>query len=251
MDNQLINLQETLYTSKNPTRSWLHCSRRDWIHEKIIKYKNIKNEINYSLEVGPGGGGYLPLLSEVSKFVMASDIEPVYIDNAQASLSQYTNISYLIDDITNTQLPEDKYDIILCTEVIEHIGDLRKTLLGLKKLLAPNGILILTTPQRYSPLEIMGKIAFLPGIIDIVKWIYQEPILPTEHISLVSEKSLRKHLIATGYKIIEVYKLGTYIPIIAEFTGTMGLKIEQVLEKVFQDSLFEMFLWTQCYILKK
>jgi len=52
---QLVELQETLYSSKNPTRRWLHCSRRDWIFKALKKYAYLSNQKS-ALEVGPGAG---------------------------------------------------------------------------------------------------------------------------------------------------------------------------------------------------
>jgi hypothetical protein len=34
-NSKLVALQQTLYNSKNPTRRWLHCLRRDWIIDTI------------------------------------------------------------------------------------------------------------------------------------------------------------------------------------------------------------------------
>ena len=73
-----------------------------------------------------------------------------------------------------------------CAEVIEHIADAHAALCGLEKLLKPGGTLILSTPQRYSPLELCAKIAFLPGFIQLVRLIYREPILETGHIKVLT-----------------------------------------------------------------
>jgi 2-polyprenyl-3-methyl-5-hydroxy-6-metoxy-1,4-benzoquinol methylase len=247
-DRQLVELQETLYTSRNPTRRWLHCSRRDWIISAIQRFAIGK--VSRSLEVGPGAGGYLGLLASVSQEVTASDIEMAYLEHAQKLTQQFPNLRCVVDDITNTQLGVHSFDLILCTEVVEHIEDGQSAIQGLKKLLKPDGVIVFSTPQPYSPIEVACKVAFFPVIIDLVRMIYREAILENGHINLMTEKKLKSIFNNVGIAIIEQYKVGLYLPLIAEFMGHAGLHIEQLLEKKIRDSIFDWMLWNQCYILR-
>lgn len=250
-NNPLAELQETLYTSKNPTRRWLHQSRRSWITEAINSVIPTNNKkLKHALEVGPGAGGYLPILKELADQVVAADIESAYLDYVKEKFSQETGVSYLVDDITDSTQPENSYELILCTEVIEHISDSQAALEGLHRLLKPDAILILSTPQRYSPLELAAKIAFLPGIIQIVRLIYGEAIIETGHINLLTENQLKKQLYDADFTIEKQYKCGFYIPLIAEFSGNLGLNIEKYIERIIRGSFLDNLLWTQCYILR-
>ena len=250
MNNQLVELQETLYTSKNPTRRWLHCSRRDWIHSTIKSINQSSNQLNQALEVGPGAGGYLPILQQEAKHVTASDIELDYLNYIKEKFKTEQCFHYITDDITNSNQQENSFDIILCTEVIEHIPNSQLALNELARLLKPQGRLILSTPQRYSPLELTAKIAFLPVIIQIVRFIYGEAIIETGHINLLTEKQLKEQLKNANLEIEKEYKCGFYIPFLAEFTGSLGLKIEQYLEKKLRGTYLDFLLWTQCYVLQ-
>lgn len=251
MNNQLVELQETLYTSKNPTRRWLHCIRRDWIINALHSVVFKTDKANRSaLEVGPGAGGYLPALKDIASKVVASDIEESYLEYIQSKFADDESISYVVDDITSTKIKPKSFDLILCTEVIEHIPDSQAALNSLHDLLKSDGKLILSTPQKYSPLELTAKIAFLPGIIQVVRLIYGEAIIETGHINLLTEKQLKNQLTNAGFIIEKEYKCGFYIPLIAEFMGGGGLKIEQWLENRIRGSIFDGLLWTQCYIVR-
>jgi len=249
-DKELVDLQETIYSSKNPTRRWIHNARKNWIMNALHQTISAIPEASV-LEVGPGSGCYLPTLSKLSKKAMASDIQRAYLNNAQHLLPQHDNLSLTVDDITTPKLEAAQFDVILCTEVIEHIPDSTAALKGMHKLLKPGGILILSTPQKYSPLEMAAKIAFLPGIIDIVRWIYKEPIIETGHINLLTESQLRKQINQANFSILEKAKTGVYIPVLAEFTGHTGLKIEKWLETTINNTAFDWALWTQYFILEK
>jgi len=247
-DQQLVDLQETLYTSRNPTRRWLHCSRRDWI---VAHIEAVGEPVPRALEVGPGAGGYLPVLAGVAREIVAADIEDAYLIQASKLATSIPALSCVRDDITATGLPASSFDLILCTEVIEHIENSEAALRGLHQLLASGGTLILSTPQRYSPLELCAKIAFLPGIIDLVRWVYREPIIETGHINLMTEGVLKNQIEAAGLVIQEEFKSGFYLPVIAEFFGETGLAVLKWFERKLRGSRMSGLLWTQYYILTK
>jgi SAM-dependent methyltransferase len=243
---ELVALQETLYTSSNATRRWLHCSRRDWIFEALRRYA--PSSPSRALEIGPGSGVYLPLMAKLFSEVVATDIEAAFLKHSEFLRQAHSNLTLEIDDITNSKLPAHSFDLILCTEVVEHITESSAAIAGMRRLLKPGGVLILSTPQRYSPLELTAKIAFLPGIIQIVRRIYAEPILETGHINLMTAGEVEHQLKNAGFSIFERFKTGMYLPIIAEFFGNTGLKLEKWLETHLRGTLADGVLWTQYYI---
>lgn len=246
---ELVDLQETLYTSSNPTRRWLHCSRRDWIVNALQRHASTSTDNPATaLEVGPGSGIYLPILCELFTEVSGVDIEPVYLDHARPLLKKYAHLSLKVDDITNSKLSPQSFDLILCTEVIEHIPDSKRALSEMHKLLKPGGALILSTPQRYSPLELAAKVAFLPGVIQLVRLIYGEAILDSGHINLMTETEVTKQLHNAGFTIERRHKTGLYLPLIAEFARNKGLQLEQSLEQKIRGGKLDWLLWTQYFV---
>ena len=248
-DQKLVELQGKLYASNNPTRRWLHCIRRDWIIDALHRYSSpVNREAGTALEVGPGSGIYLPVLAGLFKKVYGSDIKDAYLKHARSLLREVDNLYLVVDDIADSNLPEYSFDLILCTEVIEHIADSQAAIAQIRRLLKPGGVLVLSTPQRYSPLEMFAKVAFLPGIIQLVHLIYREPVLDSRHINLMTETQVTNQLKTTGFSIVEQHKSGLYLPLIAEFTGGLGLSLEQFVEKKLHRSALDWLLWTQYYV---
>lgn len=245
-DADLVALQETLYTSSNATRRWLHCTRRDWIFESLRRCA--LPTYTRALEVGPGSGVYLPVLAKLFAEVFATDIEAAFLKHSMPLLESHPNIHLVADDITASILPPQSFDLILCTEVVEHIENSFEAIVGMKRLLKPGGVLVLSTPQRYSPLELAAKIAFLPGIIKLVRRIYAEPILETGHINLMTAREVERQLEGAGFLVSERHKSGMYLPLIAEFCGESGLRLEQWLEEHLRGKPGDGLLWTQYYI---
>lgn len=242
-DDALFELQETLYTSKNPTRRWLHVSRRAWITAALRRLT--PRDTERALEVGPGSGIYLPVLAELADHVVATDVEDAYLSRLGPIVDEHPNVELLLDDITRSTLPSDSVDVLLCTEVIEHIRDSSAALAEMHRLLKPGGALVLSTPQRYSPLELTAKVAFLPGVIELVRRVYGEPVIETGHINLMTRQALRRQLNDAGFEITETHLAGVYIPVVAETMGTTALRAEQWLERRLRGTRLDWLLWTQ------
>ena len=198
-----------------------------------------------ALEIGPGSGIYLPLLAELADEVVVTDIEPDFLDRAREVVGERPAVGFVVDDITRTRLEPGSFDLILCTAVLEHIDDWKGALASMARLLRPGGVLVLSTPQPWSPLELLGKVAFRPGVIRLVRAIYREPVLETGHISLVSSRRLTSELTANGLRIERRRWSSVYIPVLAEAGGSAALKIEQRLEPVLQARPLRALLWTQ------
>lgn len=204
-----------------------------------------------ALEVGPGSGVYLPTLAGLAGEVVATDIQREYLDRARIELARFPNLSFLVDDICDSRLPASSFDLVLCTEVVEHIADSAAALRSIGRLLRPGGHLVLSTPQPWSTLELAGRIAFRPGVIRIVRRVYQEPILETGHINLLSPRKLEDQLREAGLAIEARHTAGLYLPVLAEFGGERGRRAASWLEPGLRRSPLRHVLWTQHVVARR
>jgi 2-polyprenyl-3-methyl-5-hydroxy-6-metoxy-1,4-benzoquinol methylase len=243
---QLIELLETLYNSHNPTRRWLHRTRRDWLIARIAECA--RERPGRALEVGFGAGVYLNALAANYREVVATDMAQDHLDHAAPLTVEHPNLTLFIDDITCSRLPAQHFDLVLCSEVIEHLRDGPSAIAGIRRLLAPEGFLLLSTPQRYSLMELSCKLAFLPGIINAVRWIYGEAVFETGHINLMTEREMTRLLESAGFRIRRRFRSGLYLPLVAEFASSAGLRIERWLEERLRERGFSWLLWTQYYL---
>ena len=245
-----LDLQETIYNSKNYTRRRLHSDRFLWVSKALDTCASQESGNKLAIEYGPGSGVYFDKLVRCFETVHYADINKEFLRNIEKKINNQTNVRIFVDDIQESKL-EGNYDLILCSEVLEHVVFPEKAIENIYKKLSPAGTAIITTPQKYSLMEICAKFAFLPLIFDIVKFIYKEPVEVTGHISLRTKHQIKSCLLETGFEIIEEDVFGLYIPLLAEFGGVSGGKIIEFIERMIKVTFFKHVLWTQAYMVKK
>jgi SAM-dependent methyltransferase len=140
---------------------------------------------------------------------------------------------------------------VLCSEVIEHTPEPDLVLAGLHRVLRPGGVLVLTTPQSHSTLELVARVAFRPGVIRLVRLAYREPVLPTGHVSLLTAGQMRSNLDQHGFGVRKHETFGLYLPLLAELGGKLALRIERGLERRISGGRMDGLLWTQCWVAER
>jgi len=81
--------------------------------------------------------------------------------------TKYPEIKFICEDITKGN--NYKFNIIVCSEVLEHLRNPSEFLNSMKKMLKPNGIIIITIPNGFGPWEL-----FLNMPLDIVRYIVKK-----------------------------------------------------------------------------
>lgn len=138
--------------------------------KKIINKKNftyrilasiIKNSLNKSrartLDIGCGAGTLSLYLASKGHEVLGIDISSKAIKECERSKDElgFENIKFKQFNFPDN-FPKEKFDIVIFTEVIEHLKDGKKALSTINSLLNPNGIMILSTPSNKAPLHRIG-----------------------------------------------------------------------------------------------
>src|SRR3989344_2991096 len=102
------------------------------------------------LDAGAGYGIYALTLAEKSYHVDTIDIEKDRVDALNARKKERPALDERIHaplgSLTELPFQNNSYDVIICSDVIEHIKDDVKAVAELDRVLAPGGTLILTVP---------------------------------------------------------------------------------------------------------
>ena len=122
---------------------------------------------------------------------------------------------------------------------------------GLANAVRPGGILILSTPQPWSLMELTASVALSRPFIGLARLIYREPVLWTGHISVQSSKQVSRLLQDHDFEILSSAYFGLYVPVIAEFGGNLAVSVLRTLERAVQHLGPRGLLWTQMHIARK
>lgn len=152
--------------------------RLNFIKNQICEYfardKNLLTPLTdlKILDIGCGGGLVAEPISRLGANISAIDASEKNIKIAQIHAQKSgLNINYqtksaedLAQELTHNN---EKFDIILALEIIEHVADVEKFIEACYKLLKPNGILFIATLNRTPKSLLMAKF----GVEYILRWL--------------------------------------------------------------------------------
>lgn len=96
------------------------------------------------LDAGCGTGWFSKAAVERGAIVTSMDIG----ENLLEQVSRKCNSQRVVGSILNIPFPDETFDIVMSSEVIEHVPDPDKAIVELFRVLKKGGTLILTTPNK-------------------------------------------------------------------------------------------------------
>ena len=182
--------------------------RLTWINNIVggLKNKNV-------CDVGCGGGILAESMSSKGATVKGIDLSQKSINvakihaNAVKSSVNYQLISS--QDLSKTE--NEKYDVVTCMEMLEHVPDPKKEILACTRLLKPSGQIIFSTINR-NPKSFLFAILGAEYVLNLLPkgtHEYKKFIKPSELIRTTREANLSViELIGLTYNpITKVYRL--------------------------------------------
>lgn len=243
-----LAFQSNLYQSGNATRRWIHQRRHEWVIRKLYEYSPGRGMLAF--DCGVGCGVYTEKLVKMGVRVVGIDVNQEFV---AAAGKMPGVLAYTADICAPETVPvRSEAGIAVCSEVLEHVPDPDTALKTLYDTLKPGGILVLTTPQKWSTTELVARLLKVKAIEAIARKIYKEPVEELGHISLLTQGDLQRRIEATGFEVVEHEVFAFYLPVIAEFGGEWGQRVLAGVEKVLRRVPFlKWMVWTQAYVLKK
>ncbi|MFD2659287.1 methyltransferase domain-containing protein [Paenibacillus thailandensis] len=116
-------------------------------HRYLIAQEFVTGKVVLDIACGEGYGAYQ--LSKQAKEVIGMDIDPKTIEIAKNSYVNQ-NLRFLCGDAKKIEIPNNSIDIIVSFETIEHMNenDQIEFLNEIKRILKPDGILLISTPDK-------------------------------------------------------------------------------------------------------
>ncbi len=173
-----IDHMEELYRSKNPFIRIPHIARLNALVNEVKKMYPSGLKI---FDAGCGEGQLLEMLQkEIPKnqYYGMDATEVALI----AAKKRCPNVSFRCVDLCNIDVPDGFFDIIICSEVLEHISEWRKVTQEFCRILSPNGHLIITFPNEI--LWTLGRF-----------FLRRRPIKVPDHVNSFTPSMLKKNIL--------------------------------------------------------
>lgn len=189
--------------------------------ESIAADRRIKKAV----DVGCGDGILLPFLSKAAEEVTALELSSERLKMAKEAAKGLSNVHFEVGNIMESNSKyREAFDLVVCSEVIEHVRDVELFFGRLAEMVAPGGSLILTTPSRWSVREKFLRIqqiilnAVFNRILkrDVNKYIFfHVGLMTVAELNDLAEKHFSKR---------ELRTVGFYIPFFTEIGFVVGGK---------------------------
>lgn len=167
---------------------------RDFYYEasRPELHKYIPTNYHTVLEVGCGRGGFSDSLSRSAEIW---GVEPFSKAAEFAKLKLHRVLIGKYEDVESA-IPDDKFDLVICNDVIEHMSDDFWFLTNIRKKLRAGGTLMGSIPNiRYWPI--------LFSLVFNKEWEYQDDgVLDRTHLRFYTIKSFPKMLTHIGYELV-------------------------------------------------
>jgi SAM-dependent methyltransferase len=121
-------------------------------------------------EVGSGGGHVLRMFP--SARLTAIDVSEVFLEIARKNLAGY-DVRFLKGEVDKLDLSGERFDRVICSEVLEHVVDPDAVLAAMSRLVRPGGLIVVTIPNDPMILRVKKLVRYTPMrwlVGDRVEW---------------------------------------------------------------------------------
>lgn len=161
-----------------------------------------------ALNAGTGEGEYDGMIAAYAQTLVASDINADDVAFAQQFNRDVPNIQYMVDNVLALSFPDAHFDLVVSSEVIEHVGQPAVMMREIARVLRPGGKAIITFPSldfpfTYDPVN--RTLAAVSG------GKVSQGAYSFGHDYLISPREFRQWAADNGLKILHEQNLSGYL----------------------------------------
>jgi ubiquinone/menaquinone biosynthesis C-methylase UbiE len=206
------NADYEAYNSDIAIQKFWQKNRINWIIERAMEIEGKKNKSGADL--GCGSGVITRQLSAHYKEFIGLDISNNAIE--YCNNKRGVNDTYIRSNLEKIPLNKESINLVVCSEVIEHVEKYETMMLEIKRILKKNGVLILTTPNYSSTWP------FVEFLWDVFG---RGRNYRKQHISKMSIKKIKKLMEDNNFKIIEIKTFFLLSPFLCIFSERLANKL--------------------------
>jgi len=182
------------FGSKVSPRRIIHNSRFNSLLSLIGDVKNKK-----ILDAGCGEGYFLSIIDSQEKYGVELSSKRI-----SEALKTYPELKIKIADVNNLPFDDNTFDVIVCSEVLEHVSGYEKAIKEFKRCVKPYGHIVLSFPNE--GLVRFGRLLILRFPLHEIDHI--NSITPSDITNILGEKyqSLNVPAIPYPFCLYQVYR---------------------------------------------
>jgi SAM-dependent methyltransferase len=176
--------------------------------------------IGRMLNLGCGEGDLDAVLAAYAQALDCCDVNEADVEHARRINGDLRNVRYRVEDAARLPYPDGAFDVVVSTDVIEHVDDPQAMLNEVERVLASAGSLVLTCPSAAFPATYDPINALLRPTgrkVPLGAYAYG-------HSWLVRDRDMRDWLVARGFQVEPAVRLSRslaglvecYVPGIAQ-----------------------------------
>jgi len=153
-------LEEHYQYGEDWTTRYLHQQRVIYLAETIREYSK---DAKTAIDIGCGDGVYTTLLAAENVFTIGMDISEYALRQTRTLIKSegfYCRVQLVNCSAEFLPFRRQSFDLILCSEVIEHLNGPRKGIAEISRLLKVTGSVVLTVPNVLSYYWLRRKIGY-------------------------------------------------------------------------------------------
>jgi 2-polyprenyl-3-methyl-5-hydroxy-6-metoxy-1,4-benzoquinol methylase len=174
------------------------------------------------LDLGCGKGEISQQIAAQGHSVLGVDINPDRIEFSKSTRTPFCR--FTVCDASDINKLELKFNVVVFSEVIEHIKQGDSVLQSVRSVLTIPGQLILTTPNAYGVPELLWERPLAPMLHFVRKIFGRAPCKGSRHINLYTYKRIRKLIAESGFNIYawrnSLFILASSCPFLKPFEAT-------------------------------
>jgi len=190
---------------------------RSWyVRSELLKLRKIFGEgVLEIYDAGTGFGQYSYFMAKklIPANILSADVKEDWIKEAEIFISmiKLQNVKFATEDLLHIN-HNQKFDLILCVDVMEHIAEDVKVFQNFYRALKPNGFLLINSPSIYGGSDVHSD---------------EDESFIGEHARIgYSKEELEKKLIPLGFKTYQCrYTYGFW----GDMSWRLGIKYPMVL----------------------
>lgn len=167
----------------------------------LARFVESLGRVDSALDLGCGDGRLSRLVD--AERVTLADVSDVALERAARRLPDARRVSLTPD--APLPLPDNVFDLVVCTETVEHVRDLQLLLSEARRVLRPGGRLAVTTPAHSR----------LTGLVVAARGFERSFPALSPHLRFLTRRSLARLLDDLGFDAGRVRRKGGRLLVVA------------------------------------